>query len=156
MAFALKSKAATGQFPAPTAATTAVLAPTFVQEFTDDADVTAGAVGVIGILPAGCVPVLPMVVRNDAVSDGSTGATFTIGILNADGDGLSTEAGDGGGAWNAAVNVKTAAAAQVAVTTAYLSIKPADHDRKIAMLIAGDGATVTPGKVEVTIPYAAV
>ena len=145
MAFAKPSECLAGRKPAHTAADVTVCAPRFVQEVTAD---DAAAVGAVGILPAGCVPALQMIV--DAVD---AGGSVDIGILNTDGDGLSDAPEDGGGAW--AEGVALGAPALVPLTAALLAVKPSVFDRYIGVKGTGLSASGDAPRFGVTVPYCA-
>lgn len=150
MAFAKSNDTISGRKSVPTGSNVCVVAARFVQDCVA-ADSAANNVGVIGILPAGCVPVLPMLVKTSGLG---ASAAVSVGILDeATGD-ISTRAEDGGGAWAAAVAVGAAAAEQVAPTEAYLSVKLAQTDRKIAVKFTAAGSAV--GTLELTVPYSPV
>lgn len=147
MAFAKKNPTIAGQTPVPTVDDACVAAPKFSQDCLA-ADSALNNVGVIGILPAGYVPCLPMLVQTPGL--GGTGA-ISIGILDeATGD-ISVKAADGGAAWAAAVSVGSAAATQVAPTAAYLGVQKSNADRKIAVKFTTAGGTA--GALNLTVPY---
>ncbi|THJ32404.1 hypothetical protein E8K88_11940 [Lampropedia aestuarii] len=137
----------TGRKPVPTQSDTNISAPRFVQILAA-ADSAANNVGVIGILPAGTTPALPLLV--DASALGGT-AAISIGILNADGNDISTAAVDGGAAWATAVAVADAGAAQIEPTQALLAVKAAGYDRKIAVKFTAPGAAA--GELGLTVAY---
>jgi len=147
MAFAKQNDTIVGRTPVPTADDVDLVAPRFVQECVA-ADSAAANVGVIGILPAGCTPALPLLV--DSTGLGGS-AAISIGILNAAGTDLSTDASDGGGPWATGVAVGAASAAQVAPTAALLGVKKADHDRKIAVKFTAAGGSA--GTLGLTVAY---
>ena len=145
MAFAKPSDCISGRKPVHTSADVTVCAPRFVQEVTSD---DATAVGAIGILPAGCVPALQMIVDAQG-ADGNV----DIGILNAAGDALSDAPEDGGGAW--AEGVSLGDPQLVPLTKALLAVQPVGYDRLIA--VKGDGLAVAGDapRFGVTVPYCA-
>lgn len=150
MAFANKNDTVAGRQPVPTASDMAIVAPRFEQVCVA-ADSTLNNVGVIGILPAGCVPCLPMVVGNTALG-GS--AAISVGLLNAAGNDLSTAADDGGAVWAAGVAVGAApAVVQVSPTAALMAVKPVGHDRKIAVKFTTAGSA--GGTLHITVPMRA-
>jgi hypothetical protein len=147
MAFATKNDVVSGRKPVPTVSDACVAAPRFEQACVA-ADSALDNVGVIGILPAGYEPVLPMVV--DTTGLGGS-AAVSIGILDeATGD-ISTNAADGGAAWASAVSVGSAAVTQIAPTAAYVAVKKAEVDRKIAVKFTTVGSTA--GTLGLTVPY---
>jgi len=136
-----------GRRPVPTSDDVSVLAPRFVQDCTAG-DSAANNVGVIGILPAGCTPALPLLV--DSTGLGGS-AAISIGILNADGTDLSTDVRDGGAPWATGVTVGAASAVQVAPTVALLSVRKAGVDRLIAVKFTAAGGTA--GTLGLTVAY---
>lgn len=145
MAFAKLSDCISGRRPVHTSEDVTVCAPRFVQEVTAD---DASAVGAVGILPAGCVPALQMIV--DAVD---AGGSVDIGILNADGDGLSEAPEDGGGAW--AEGVSLGDPTLVPLTAALLAVQPVGYDRYIGVKGSGLSASGDAPRFGVTVPYCA-
>lgn len=147
MAFAKPNDWAAGRCPAFTPADITVCAPRFRQEVTD-AD--KNEIGVIGILPAGCVPAMQMIV--DAYK---LGGKIEIGILDEEAGELSHKEEDGGGKWAYAVELQADVATVVAPTLKLVHVKPVPYDRKIAvkgvnLVPAGDDAHFC-----VTVPYCA-
>lgn len=149
MSFASKNDTIAGRIPAPASSDSTVTAARFTQTLVT-ADSAANNVGVIGILPAGQVPSLPMLVSTSGLG-GS--AAISIGLLNAAGTDLSTDAADGGAVWAAAVAVGSAATADVAPTAALLAVKPAAVDRKIAVKFTTAGSAA--GTLTLVVPYSA-
>lgn len=147
MAFASKNDTIAGRKPAPTVADACVAAPRFVQSCVA-ADSTLNNVGVIGILPAGYEPSLPMVV--DTTGLGGS-AAISIGILDEATGEISTKAEDGGAAWATGVAVGATAVAQVTPTAAYVAVKKAPVDRKIAVKFTVVGSA--DGTLGITVPY---
>lgn len=147
MAFTTENPWVAGRAPVPTQSDTNVSAPRFVQQMAV-ADSAASNVGVLGILPAGMTPALPMLVDTSGLG-GS--AAISIGILDeATGD-LSTKAEDGGAVWAQAVAVGSAAVKQVEATAALLAVQPAQVDRWIAVKFSTQGSAA--GTLGLTVPY---
>lgn len=99
------------------------------------ADHAVGARGVIGILPAGTLPV-SLYIRVPA----ALGAGFkaSIGLADAAGD-ISTAADDGGGAWVADNDVGAAGGYVHLVPSAFAKLVPKDEDRRIVLKVTGAG-----------------
>ncbi|MDR0273862.1 MAG: hypothetical protein LBI48_00660 [Burkholderiaceae bacterium] len=136
-----------GRAPVPTADDVALVAPRFVQECAAS-DSASGNVGVIGILPAGCTPALPLIVDSTGLGGA---AALSIGLLNAGGTDLSADASDGGGPWAADVAVGAAGAAQIAPTAALLAVQKTGHDRLIAVKFTAAGSAA--GTLGLTVAY---
>lgn len=145
MPFASKNDWIAGRKPTVTQADTQIAAPRFTQTCVA-ADSALNNVGVIGILPAGFVPVMALV---DSTGLGGTGA-ISLGALNAAGTDISTDAADGGAAWGSAVAVGTAGQVQV-LSAALSKVKPSAVDRQIAVKFTTAGGTA--GELGVTLFY---
>ena len=100
------------------------------------ADHAVGARGVIGILPAGTLPV-SLFIRVPA----ALGAGFeaSIGLADAAGD-ISTAADDGGGAWVTDNDAGAAGGYVHLVPAAFAKLVPKDEDRRIVLKVTGAGA----------------
>lgn len=145
MAFAKLSDCVSGRKPVHTSHDVTVCAPRFVQEVTAE---DSSAVGAIGILPAGCVPALQMIVDAQNAS-----GSVDIGIVNDLGDDLSDAPEDGGGAW--ATGVALGNPAVVPLTAALLAVKPVSYDRYIGVKGSGISASGDAPCFAVTVPYCA-
>lgn len=113
-------------------------------------DHTVGRVGVIGVLPAGTLPVTLYVRVPTAL-----GANFTasIGIANADATDFSAAADDGGAAW-VVDNVTGAAGGYLQVTPAvFAKLVPKDVDRKLLLKITAAGTGTPAGLFAVDLVY---
>ena len=99
------------------------------------ADHAVGARGVIGILPAGTLPV-SLVIRVPA----ALGAGFkaSIGLADAAGD-ISAAADDGGGAWVTDNDAGAAGGYVQLVPAAFAKLVPKDEDRRIVLKVTGAG-----------------
>lgn len=148
MAFAQKNDVISNRKPAPTPADCTLTVPAFTQNCVA-ADSALNNVGVIGILPAGCLPKFASV---DSTGLGGT-AAVSVGILNAAGTDISTDAADGGAAWLTAQAVGTAAAGAIARTAAMAKVQRSTVDRKIAVKFTTAGSTA--GDLTVNLGYSA-
>ncbi|WP_061290143.1 hypothetical protein, partial [Delftia tsuruhatensis] len=94
-----------------------------------------GTRGVIGILPAGMLPV-SLYIRVPA----ALGAGFkaSIGLADAAGD-ISTAADDGGGAWVTDNDVGAAGGYAHLVPAAFAKLATKDEDRRIILKVSGAG-----------------
>ena len=99
------------------------------------ADHAVGARGVIGILPAGTLPV-SLYIRVPA----ALGAGFkaSIGLADAAGD-ISAAADDGGGAWVTDNDAGAAGGYVHLVPAAFAKLVPKDEDRRIVLKVTGAG-----------------
>jgi hypothetical protein len=98
-------------------------------------DHAVGTKGVIGILPAGTLPV-SLFIRVPA----ALGAGFkaSIGLADAAGD-ISTAADDGGGAWVTDNDAGVAGGYVQLVPAAFAKLAPKDEDRSIVLKLTGAG-----------------
>lgn len=113
MSFLTTNDYTTGRKPEPTPAGAEVLAVRFPLVITTAnlADLALNAIGQIGSLPAGCVPVGD-VIFDMTDPDASTAAlVLQVGIWDGSGASLSTDAADGGAHWGVS-QATTAAATQ--------------------------------------------
>lgn len=101
------------------------------------ADHVVGTKGVIGILPAGTLPV-SLFIRVPA----ALGAGFkaSIGLADATGD-ISTAPEDGGGAWVVDNDAGVAGGYVQLSPAAFAKVQPDDEDRQIILKITGAGTT---------------
>ncbi len=114
------------------------------------ADHVADTLGVVGVLPAGTLPV-SFFVRAPA----ALGANFavSIGLANAAGTDIST-ADDDGGVWVAG-NTTGAAGGYIQVVPAgFAKIVPKDVDRKVLVKITTPGTGTPAGLFAVDLVYA--
>jgi hypothetical protein len=115
------------------------------------ADHVAGTVGVIGLLPAGTVPV-HLYVRAPAAL--GAGFTASIGIANAAGTDFSTAAEDGGAAWVVDNNTGAAGGYVQLTPAAFAKVAPKDYDRRVLLKITGVGTGTPAGLLAVDLVYA--
>lgn len=118
-------------------------------------DLALNTIGQIGILPAGCVPVDVYVDGTDM--DSSTAAlVFDVGVLDAAGTALSTDAADGGGKWGSTTAANTAFYQRLTPSlNAIPTVAKASTDRKIGLKVATAPTTAVAGTVAVTVFYRA-
>ena len=115
------------------------------------ADHVAGTVGVIGVLPAGTLPV-HLYVRAPAAL--GAGFTASIGIANAAGTDFSTAAEDGGAAWVVDNNTGAAGGYVQLTPAAFAKVAPKDYDRRVLLKITGVGTGTPAGLLAVDLVYA--
>lgn len=152
MSFANTNNTLTGRKPVPTASGGEAVAARFAVDLVT-ADLTLNNVGVVGILPAGHVPVSLLVDADDLDTNGTPTLVASIGILNAAGNGISTATADGGAAWGTGLTVAQAGG-QVAVASKALSrVQASGEDRKIAVMFTTAAATAAAGQIGATLVY---
>lgn len=115
------------------------------------ADHTVGRVGVIGVLPAGCLP-SELYVRVPAAL--GVGFTASIGLANADASDISVAADDGGEAWVAGNTTGAAGGYLQASPAAFAKVAPVDYDRQIVLKIGAAGTGTPTGLFAVDLVYA--
>ena len=114
------------------------------------ADQVAGTVGVIGVLPAGTVPVTAYVRVPTALG---AGFTASIGLANAGATDFSAAADDGGAAW-IVDNATGATGGYLQVTpTVFNKVQPKDVDRKVLLKITAPGTGTPAGIFAVDLVY---
>ncbi|ABM32941.1 hypothetical protein QRO08_09780 [Paracidovorax citrulli] len=115
------------------------------------ADHVAGTVGIIGVLPAGTLPV-HLYVRAPAAL--GAGFTASIGIANAAGTDFSTAAEDGGAVWVVDNNTGAAGGYVQLTPAAFAKVAPKDYDRRVLLKITGVGTGTPAGLLAVDLVYA--
>lgn len=150
MAFANKSPVLAGHQAPLTPGGPELVCARFGQALTAS-DHVAGKVGVIGILPAGTVPVTLFMRAPAALG---SGFKASIGIANAAGTDFSTAASDGGAVW--VVDNETGAAGGYLQVTpaAFAKVEPKDVDRQILLKVTAPGASTPAGQIAVDLVYA--
>jgi hypothetical protein len=124
------------------------------------AQIDAGTVLDMLILPADCVPVGYALTATDLDTNGSATITLDLGILNADEDAISTDTADGGDEWldgstlaqAGGIALHTASRSTFAVLK---SVQPVDEDRHVAVVISTDAATAAAGTIGLELTYRA-
>lgn len=149
MAFANKNDVVAGRKPAPTPADCDVTMPAFTQACVA-ADSALNNVGAIGILPAGYLPKFAAV---DSISGLGGTAAVSVGVLNAAGTDLSTDAADGGAAWLTAQAVGTSAAGALTRSLAMAKVQRSTKDRILAVKFTTAGSAA--GDLTVNLAYSA-
>ncbi len=99
------------------------------------ADHVVGTKGVIGILPAGTLPVTLFIRVPVALG---AGFKASIGLADAAGD-ISTAADDGGAAWVVDDTTGVAGGYVQVVPAAFAKVVPKDEDRRIVLKLTGAG-----------------
>lgn len=158
MPFLTTNAYTTGRAPAVSPAGAEVVSVRFPLVITTAnlADLALNAIGEIGELPAGCVPVGD-VFFDMTDPDASTAAlVLQVGIWDGSSANLSTAAADGGAHWG--VSQATTAAATQRMTpngVAMASVQPSQSRRKIGLKVATAPTTAQACTIGVTIFYKA-
>ena len=154
MAFTKKNDHITGRKPVPTPAGAEVLATRFTLDLAT-ADLALNTIGLVGYLPAGCVP-LDVYVDGTDMDSGAAAMVLQVGVLNAAGTALSAAAADGGGQWGATTAANTAFTQRLTFAgNAMASVVKASTDRQIGVLVATAPTTAVAGTLGVTLLYRA-
>lgn len=155
----IKSEYASGVLPAPIPVAQEVLSVKASVSLAA-ADLLAGNVIDLAVLPADCVPV-GYVLSSTDLDTGTPAVTLDFGILNAAGDAISTDAVDGGDEWldGSTLGQAGGIALHTASKAAYDvlgAVQATDEDRKVAVVIAvAPNAAATTGTVGVELLYKA-
>lgn len=155
MAFTGTNDYITGRKPLPTPAGGEVLAVRFTLAMAT-ADLALNAIGQIGALPAGCVPVDVRVDGTD-MDSGAGAGVYQVGVLDAAGTAFSTDAADGGGAWGD-TGAAVAGAFDKALTrsgVAVVSVAQSQSDRKVGVKVTTAPSTAVAGTLGLTLFYKA-
>lgn len=119
------------------------------------ADLALNNAGQIGILPAGCIPVDVQVDGTD-VDTGAAAMVLQVGILNAAGTDLSTDAADGGKNWGSTVAANTDFQQRLTFNgNALASVQPSAVDRRIGLKVSTAPTAAAAGTLGVTVFYRA-
>lgn len=118
------------------------------------ADLALNAIGAIGILPAGAVPMFVEIDATDMDSNGTPALAFSLGVVNDAETAISTAAADGGAAWLTGRQEGRAAGVSGLLTSLPMrSVTPAAVDRKLGVLITTAAATAVAGTLGVTVYF---
>lgn len=156
----IKSEYATGVLPAPIPVAQEVLSVKASVSLVA-ADLLAGNVIDLAVLPADCVPVGYVLSSTDLDTNVAAAVTLDFGILNAAGNAISTDAADGGDEWidGSTLGQAGGIALHTASKAAYDvlgAVQASDEDRKVAVVIAVAPATAaSTGTVGVELLYKA-
>ena len=142
----------TGRKPVPTPQGAEVVATRFTIDLATG-DLDANDIGQVGWLPAGCVPVDVFVDGTDM--DSSTAAmVLQVGILDAAGTGISTDAADGGAHWGVTTAVNTAFQQRLTQNgRAMATVTATQTNRKLAVKVGTAPTTAVAGTLGVTLLY---
>lgn len=158
MPFLTTNNYTTGRAPAVSPAGAEVVSVRFPLVITTAnlADLALNAIGEIGELPAGCVPVGD-VFFDMTDPDASTAAlVLQVGIWDGSSANLSTDAADGGAHWGVSQATTTAATQRMTPNgVAMASVQPSQSRRKIGLKVATAPTTAQACTIGVTIFYKA-
>ncbi|TYK70282.1 hypothetical protein FSY45_24780 [Comamonas sp. Z1] len=101
----------------------------------DVSDHVVGVIGVIGVLPEGCLPTVAFV-RSEALG---VGFKCSIGVLDPITGDLSTKPEDGGAAWIVDDTTGAAGGYKQVVPVAFGKVQPKGWPRQIAVKVTGPG-----------------
>lgn len=135
------------------------------------ADLVGTYTAMVGILPAGCLPVELEVDASDLdTGSGAASQVYSLGIgnlVNKDAAGAtsagvvadtlqSTLAADGGGAWGVTTAVKTAFDQKITRTLANMkAVTAVNYDRHVIMIVTTAPETAAAGTMGFTLTYRA-
>jgi hypothetical protein len=154
MAFVNSNEVLRGRIPLKTPAGGEIVAHRFEIALTTG-DLALNTTGVLGYLPAGCLPVDVHVDATD-LDSGAAAMVLQVGIANTGVTDLSSAAADGGGNWGATVAANTAFHQRIVPTLRnMLSVTKADVDRPLAVKVATAPSTPAAGTLGVTLFYRA-
>lgn len=120
------------------------------------ADLGAGVVGGLVLLPAGTVPVAMEIDAAQLDSNGAPALAYSIGILNAGQTAISTSAADGGAAWATGQTTgRTAGGSHSGFIPSrpMKTVTPAPVDRWVGIQVTGAAATAVAGQMAMTLHY---
>lgn len=129
------------------------------QRFTLDlptGDLQANDCGLVGYLPAGCLP-LDVHVDGTDMDTGAAAMVLAVGLAsNAAGDDISSAAADGGGEWGRTTAANAAFHQRLTLTgQAMLGVTKADTARGLVVKVITAPTTAAAGTVGVTLFYRA-
>lgn len=166
MPFSKANDFITGRLQVPTPMDNCVAACRFEQDLAT-ADLAVNTIGVIGILPAGYVPVGLIVDADDLDSNGTPTLAWSVGFgnlygFNAAGASapgtaantlLSTATIDGAAALATGVTAGQTGVMVQPLSKALSRVQVAEYDRYIVLVATAGAATAVAGKVGVTVLY---
>lgn len=117
------------------------------------ADLALNNTGVIGLLPAGCVPVTVLVDSDDLDTNASPTLAWSIGLANTGETDISTAAADGGAVWGTGITVSQAGGQAQVLSKALSRVAAVQFDRKIMLKATAAAATAAAGELGVTLLY---
>lgn len=119
------------------------------------ADLALNTVGIVGVLPAGYVPVSVLFDSDDLDSNGTPTIVWSLGIANTSETDISTATADGGAAWGTGITTSQAGGQAVVTSKALSRVPPSSSDRKLMLKATTAAATAVAGEVGVTMTFRA-
>ena len=155
MATTYKTNFGNETWPAPNPAGSEVQSMRF--EFDLSAALALNDLIVMGVLPAGCMPVDWALDTDDLDSNASPTITLDVGIFKSDLSDLSTATADGGALWGSALTTAQAGGFVRNTGTASTRVTPeSDTDRFVGVKVHAAPATgATTGVIGLTLQYRA-
>lgn len=147
----------TGRKPVPNPAGIELIAQRFAVTLAT-ADLALNTVGLVGILPAGCVPVAFELDAAQLDSNGTPTLAYSVGIANAGQTDISTAAADGGAAWATAQTTGRTAggsASGLVGSRPMKTVTQAQTDRYLMVKVTAAAATAVAGELGITLWYRA-
>lgn len=152
MSFANSNDYLSGRKPVPSPAGGEVFAVRFALAMLTS-DLALNNAGAIGLIPPGCVPV-DVIVDGTDMDSGAAAMVLQVGVLNAAGTDLSTDAADGGGAWGATTAVNTAFTQRITPTLNNMAnVQATQTERKLGVKVATAPTTPVAGTLGVTVLF---
>ena len=143
----------TGRNPVDTPSNINLAAERFTVDLTT-ADLALNAIGAVGILPAGAVPMFVEIDSTRLDTNGAPTLAFSLGVVNDAETAISTASADGGAAWLTGRQEGRAAGVSGLLTSAAMrSVQPSQVNRKIGVQFTGAAATAQAGTIGVTVYY---
>lgn len=155
----IQTKYASGKLPMPIPVAQENLS-IYVELDVTAAQIEAGNVFDMLILPADCIPVGYVLTATDMDSNGTPALTLDLGILNDAETAISTDAADGGDEWIDGSTVGQAGGialhtASKALYDVVKSVQASDEDRHVAVVVSVDAATAAAGTIGLELTYRA-
>ena len=116
-------------------------------------DLVINDIGVVGMLPAGTVPVALYYDSDDLDINATPTVAASVGILNATDTALSTATADCGAVWGSGILTSQAGGQSAVVSKALSRVTSTAADRKIGVLFTAAAATAVAGKLGLTMLY---
>ncbi len=118
------------------------------------ADLATSAIGAVGILPAGAVPMFVEIDATDMDSNGAPTLTFSLGVVDDAETAISTTAANGGAAWLTGRQEGRAAGVSGLLTSAAMrAVTAATTNRKIGVQFTTGSATAVAGTFGFTLYF---
>lgn len=118
-------------------------------------DLALNTIGMVGYLPAGCVPVDVLVDGTD-MDTGAAAMVLQVGIWDGSGASLSTASADGGAHWGVTTAANAAFLQRLTPNgNAMATVQKSDSDRILGAKVATAPTTPAAGTLGVTLLYRA-